>query len=100
VARVITVSDDVAIRVSVVLKRSSETRAGAHVGPAVLLDRVKGVGADPDRMGKAVIPITLRQPLGIILAIHLQRQSKLSQRTLTGSSSSLFFRIGQGGQKK
>lgn len=49
-ACIVTVTNNPTVRVLVVLKGPSKARTGAHVRGAVLLDSVKRVGTDPNRV--------------------------------------------------
>src|SRR5882672_9585504 len=89
---VVAVADDPAVGSSVILERAGEARAGAHIGGTVLLDGVKRVGANPDRMGCSIITDTCGQSIAIVSTIHRNRQTKLTQAAAAGGSPRFLFR--------
>ena len=60
---VVVEANHVTVRSSVILESAGQARTSAHVGGAVLPDRVEGIRADPDRVGEAIVPVALRQPI-------------------------------------
>src|SRR6267142_1312491 len=84
---VVAVADDPAVGSSVILERAGEARAGAHIGGTVLLDGIKRIGANPDRMGCSIITDTRRQSIAIVSTVHRNRQTKLTQAAAARSTS-------------